>query len=371
MARSQLRVASFEAFHRDATPIFGCPACPGHLYPKLSPKQRTYWSHIAAGDCPLAEGRALSKHQLDALLYEGRQEGPAHEALVAAIASMAQSDPSVKSDSVLVGRYLATGMPGWHGRYPDVRFRSDAGQLALEVQLSPISLHRLAERSIFYRDNDHTLVWVTRAFDPDAYKQTWLWDVWAAQETMVYSIDDQVLEQSLAQKRFLLRRHCVTAVETALVGLEELITLRWHKKVKRLWRERADKSWGSAIDLARQLLADEAIEVNDTEAWATCHAINTLIAIEDWEPAGSRHANPRAQVNDFLNSEDGRLAHRVIRGALKFYRPDALAAGRTAALLERAAQRAIDEGISSWTPNSPVTLLFRKLFPAWLDKTRT
>lgn len=163
-------------------------------------------------------------------------------------------------------------------------------------------------------------MWVTRAFDPDAHKQTWLWDVWPAQATLAYSIDDQVLEQSLAQKRFLLRRDCVTAVETALAGLEELITLPWHKKVKCLWRERADNSWGCAIDLARQLLADEAIEVNDTEAWAICHAINTLIAIEDWEPAGSRHANPRAQVNDFLNSEDGRLAHRVIRGALKFFR---------------------------------------------------
>lgn len=363
--RSAFRVEAFEAFHRQAAPVFRCPACPGHLYPKLSPKHRAYWAHIAADDCPLAEGRRLSERQLDALLYQGRQEGAAHEALVAAIASMAKADSSVDQGSVTIGRYLPSGVPGWHGRYPDIRFTFDGGRIAIEVQLSPISLHRLAERVLFYQEQGYTLVWVTRDLDPAAFKPTWLWDVWAAQRAAVFSIDDAMLQQSVAEGRFLLKRHSIEDAATTMVGLKELVPVIWHVEFKRRWREAAQESWGGAFDLTRELLAERGVPTDVAEPWAVCHAINTLMAIESWEPIGSGHTNPRALVNDFLNSADAMLAHRIIYSALRFYRPEALDTGKTKEMISKAAKRAKDEGVAPWNSTSAMAAIARDLFPAW------
>lgn len=366
--RSGFRIEAFKAFHRRSAPVFHCPACQGHLYPKLSQKQRAYWAHIASDGCPLAEGRRLSERQLDALLYQGRQEGAAHEALVAALAGMARVDSLVDQASVTVGRYLASGVSGWHGRYPDIRFDFHGGRIAIEVQLSPISLHRLAERALFYREQDYTLVWVTRNFDPQAFKPTWLWDVWAAQRAAVFSIDDTVLHRSAVESRFLLKRHAIEGGATTVVSLKELAPVIWHVEFKRRWREAAQRNWGGAFDLTRELLEERGLSAETAEPWAVCHTINTLISIESWEPIGSRHTNPRALVNDFLNSADAMVAHRLIFSALGYYRPDALEEGKTKAMISKAAKRAKEEGVAPWNSQSAITSIARDLFPDWIKE---
>ncbi|MFA6156647.1 DUF6035 family protein [Mesorhizobium sp.] len=363
--RSGFRVEAFKAFHRQAEPVFGCPACPGHLYPKLSLNHRAYWAHIAADGCPLAEGRRLSERQLDALLYRGRQEGAAHEALVAAVANMAQADSSVDQGSISIGSYLASSVPGWHGRYPDVRFAFDGGRIAIEVQLSPISLHRLAERALYYQEHGYTLVWVTRDFDPRTFKPTWLWDVWATQRAAVFSIDDAVLQQSVGEGRFLLKRHSIEGGAVTIVGLRELVPVIWHVEFKRRWREAARENWGGALDLTREVLAQRGIPPHVAEPSAVCHAINTLIAIESWEPIGSRHSNPRALINDFLNSADAMLAHRIIFSALRIYRPETLDTGKTKEMISKAAQRAKAEDVAPWNSTSAMAAIAHDLFPAW------
>jgi len=364
-SRSGLRFQAFKAYHDKAHPLLGCPACPGHLYPKLSPNGRVCLSHISSDDCPLAQDRALSERQLDAMLYGGRQEGPAHEALVAAIVGMASADPRIDKASIATGQYVAAGLQGIHGRFPDARFDFDGGSLAFEVQLSPISLHRLAERTIFYRDRGIALVWVTRNFDPMALRPTWLWDVWAAQRGVAYSIDDDLLGRASTQGRFLLRRYRTDVEGSDLVGLEDLAPPPWYTVFKRRWRAAAGDNWTDALALTRELLAERNIAVDEAETLAICHTINTMIAIESWESVGSGHINPRAIVNDFLNSADGRLAFKFVWFALRRCRPGALHEGKTAEKIAEAERRATAEGQAPWDAASPMAAIARELFPDW------
>lgn len=365
--RGECRVGAYEKYRRGEEPLFGCAACSGHLYPRLSSRKRPHWAHIAdenSNDCPLAAGKALSRQRLDALLYGGRKEGPAHKLLIDAIVQMAELDRQVERDSIAVGQYLPPKGSIGFGRYPDVQFETDMGRLVIEVQLSPITLHRLVDRAEFYRRENATLIWLTRAFDPKTVAKTWLADVWASQGQAIFSLDDVLIKEALHSGRVLFRRHVWNRAETAIVGLADLVKTPWHRSFKQQWRETAGNHWYQALPLTEKLLSDLHLhEVPDREA--ICHALNALFTIEAWQPFGSGHKNPISVVHSYLNSDNGVRGARLIELALERYRPDEMKRRSTLDLLQAAKAKADTEGIRPWGRRSAIATLRNQLFPDW------
>lgn len=366
--RGECRVRAYEEHARGGKPFFGCAACSGHLYPRLSSMKRPHWAHIAdenSKECPLAKGKALSTQRLDAILYGGRKEGPAHKLLIDAIVRMAELDRHVKRDSIAVGQYLPPKGSVGFGRYPDVQFETDMGRLVIEVQLSPITLHRLVDRAEFYRRENASLIWVTRAFDPRTVARTWLADVWASQGQAIFSLDDVLINEALHSGRVLFRRHVWSGAETSIVDLAELVKTPWHQSFKQQWRETAGNHWYQALPLTEKLLADLDLHgVEDSEA--ICHALNALFSIESWQPFGSGHKNPISVVHSYLNSENGARGARLIELALERYRPEEMKRRSTLDLLQAAKANADTEGIRPWGRRSAIAMLRTQLFPEWV-----
>jgi len=317
-----------------------------------------------------SDQKRLTIHQLDALIYQGRQEGEAHKALAETIATMARSDLRIDPHSIKIGEYLPP-TTSERGRFPDVQFTARAERFAVEVQLSAITLHRLVERSEHYRREGVRLIWVMKGFDPETYARTWLWDVVANQGHIAYGIDDESLQQAAVDGRFLLveRRQTSAGIwASQLVSLDELARIEplWHDVFKRDWVEVAGTNWQEATKLVMPLFDRLGIvEGEGLDRWEAAHAVNCLVSIERWEAVGSAASNPLQVVHGLLNSHAGALVFPLVQAALKEFRPDCLERPTTKKLLEGAKQRAKEKGIRPWDRTHPMGQIRSALFPLW------
>ena len=362
--RSAMRVAARMAKNSKQPALFRCLACDGDVYPRLSRNLRPHWAHIGKTDCPLDREQRLTAEQLDAILYAGRQEGAAHAALVERIRQMAKADPEVIADSVKVNSYLkpAEGEP--RGRFPDISFNTRKGSMVIEVQLSPISLHRLAERTLFYAKQDIKLIWVTNRLEKKAIANTWMHDLWAAQGQVIYSVDAPE-DTETAPTKFLLRRHILSEGEEQEVGLSDLLPTPWYEDFKQRWAALAGINWADAVDLMPELEERLKLDLNLLDRWEMCHVLNVLIAIEAWKPIGGQVDNPISIVYSFLASRDGRQAADLIERAIEKYRPELFDRPKTREMLKRARDKAGEAGLSQWHRKSPIGRVRDALFPGW------
>lgn len=373
-----MRVAAFKAFYAGDDPVFACPGCGHHLYPRLTGNLQPHWAHVggvARGDrpaCPLGDHQRLSWHRLDALIYLGRQEGFWHRDLVRRIGEALGLDDRIIVGTIEVNKYIADDET--HGRFPDLSFVTEGREIAIEVQTSPLTLHRFFERAAFYKRKGITLIWATGGFDPAAYTRTWAWDIIAGQGSVAFSFDDEVESDVRKTRRFRLRRfHSFTSRtdwKADIADLSELIfaPIPYFADLKERWITAANLHWLDAGPLMDELIERTAISVSDEERVALTQIINSLIAVERWKPVGSRATNPISVIHALLDSANGRQAAGLIRAALREFQPELLHRSKTGELLQRAEQRAQSEGLRPWGRRSNVARLREVLFPGWFLK---
>ena len=372
-----MRAAAFQAYYASDEPRYRCPACQHHIYPKLTPSLLPHWAHIgseidgARPHCAFGDSKRISWAKLDALIYRGRQEGLEHFRLVDQLAELLSFDKFVDPLSISKSRYIPSAKLGERGRFPDITFSYGRHKVAFEVQTSPITLHRFFERAAFYRQQQISLIWITRSFTPTPYARTWLWDVIGGQGGIAFSIDTEVDHLIRTNLNFQIRRyHSFTDRYTwseDLVSLDQIINapIPFYAEFKERWIGAANSCWSDAIDLIDALAkkANTKTQINKMQLAAT---INSLIVIERWLPIGSLAKNPISIIHSLLDSHVGPLSVAIIEAALREYKPDVLLRPKTREIIGRAKLRASEDGVVVWGRKSVIGQFRDVLFPGWL-----
>lgn len=383
------RLEATEAKLRGGSPRFACLGCGAGLYPKYGPggiADKTVgrlWAHFARADglpndCPYSIGRPLTWDQLDALIYQGRQEGPVHRAIVARIVEMAKATEGIEADSIKDGEYVRSKTKECMGRFPDVYFETAFGKFAFEVQLSPITLHRIVERMEFYRGEGIALIWVTSDFLPEALRRSWAWDVVASQGSRAFTVTAEHVNRARETHRFVLRmskwNEDAKRFDDAETDLRDLAVKPWHVDVKERWKIAAGNSWRNVLEpgLVHEILEHIGVAIakgDELREYDFAPLINALISLEAGEVIGSKHPNLRAHMDSAVETKSLRGCARLLDLAVAHYRPELLHSDKSPDPGTQSPLARKFKDFASNTPqldrNSTVGKVRAVLFPDW------
>ncbi|MBC7737872.1 MAG: hypothetical protein H7245_11795, partial [Candidatus Saccharibacteria bacterium] len=216
----QLRHAEFEA-RRNGRPLFHCAHCQGPVHSKVhgvhatgtTGGRRAFFVHDprpAARFCPagsMSDGN--SPAMIDALRFNGRQEGKRHAMLKTALMAALQQDPLF--EDVAVEQIVRDGNGAW--RRPDVMATTPWGKIGFDVQLVPPLLESIIGRQRFYAGAGIGHLWVVDAANPDGLIQQGFLDVVMPQGGLVIGFDETAA--CLSQKSGTLILHLVSLTEDA------------------------------------------------------------------------------------------------------------------------------------------------------------
>jgi hypothetical protein len=340
-----------------------------------------------AADCPLAYGRPLTPSRINALIFQGRQEGAAHKDLVALLGRLAAADPKTDQKSLGFDKYepptpeMKVEFP--HGRFPDVSFNYSGKRVVLEAQLATIALHGINGRRDYYDRMGATLLWVMRNFDPTAPMRASVRDIVADQKGMVLSVDGEVVERSSREGAFHLRVWTYTRVGDEEAWTNEVLNLSEviEKAKPRSWRadfkQRIVNSFENiGIDdiLAPDYrpIVDEALIhigknhiIGEGQKRDIFHIICILVSLEQGKIIGSSARDLVAFVNHFDYSGRHRYRELVLK-AIRHWRPDLLTRPSMQTALLRAEARMKQTGERPYGRSSPIGQLRDLLFPEWV-----
>ena len=216
----RLRHAEFEA-RRNGGPLFHCALCQGPVHSRVkgvlaagvTGGRRAFFVHDprpAARYCPagtLSDGN--SPAMIDALRFNGRQEGKRHAMLKTALMTALQQDPLF--EDVAVEQIVRDGNGGW--RKPDVLATTPWGKIGFDVQLVPPLLDCILGRQRFYAGAGIGHLWVVDGANPDGLIQQGFLDVVMAQGGVVMGFDEAAA--SLSHNSGTLILHLVSLTEDA------------------------------------------------------------------------------------------------------------------------------------------------------------
>ena len=341
------------AARREKRTAFACDRCGHAVYAPREPRtRRPYWQHHkgAPQDCPWWTGDPSSIDERSASQFQGAQESPLHSWLKHQVGEVLVLDPSTGARSVVVDAYLpaATG-----GRKPDVRAVHGGRKVAFEIQLSSTQLPIIDAREHFYAHEGFYLLWLTWNFIPveRSRMRTAFEDIFYSHNKNLFSLDDEVLAQARAERRFLVRAYWEVEGGWAskIFALSELTWPEsglpfavapappWHLDFRRRWLEVAGDSgpdWEETEGFYREILDRQRLPltVQTMRDEDVRGLINTVLSLIEGHPIGSRQSNLSEKLNTFFNGETRIPYARMLRRA-------ALNTGH-ADLLERPATKA-------------------------------
>jgi hypothetical protein len=369
---SDVRIASFKHAKSGGGFTYRCPECRHGVWPRRKP---IGWVHFSDGPvCMLRGDRRMSKKDLDAAIHIGLQEGPEHKRLVNFIAEMARCDPHVEDGSILVDEYVRHRTGAAFGRYPDVYFNSRFGPVAVEVQLKGISLHRIVDRMRFYLNNGIRLLWVTAEFDADLY-QSWRWDIVAAQEGVILSVDhDQIVGKDVSQglqfTQYRLGR-ADRSVQQTRVGLEDLFPSSQRDQFIERWCEVAQKGYMYCEPLVGELydtLELDKSKLGNRARYDLARIISSFIATDLNMTVGYNYPTVDQQVNKLLENDGSRQVCAIYGAFFRWRRPHSAHEEidqKITKYILRAEQNLEQEGKLAWPLSGNLGRVLGYLFPEW------
>ena len=193
--------------HDAKNPRFLCWKCGRPVYVSLSGARiasdrdgrDAFFAHHAgtAEDCEWGTG-GQNPRDIDALKYEGVQEGAQHKYLKSSLALMLEADPAF--DNVTI-ECVVQRPYGW--RKPDVSAKFCGREVAFDLQLSTTQLPEIVARQNFYEQSGIYYMWVTRSNDPlRLFSQAFQDIYWKKNSGQIFAIDSQAEAISL-EKRIL------------------------------------------------------------------------------------------------------------------------------------------------------------------------
>jgi competence CoiA-like predicted nuclease len=116
-----------------------------------------HFAHLADGlDCPIRTGRDYTKDQILRMKYNGQKESPRHNRLKNLIADKISKDE--RFTEINVEKRFEGICKDW--RKPDVSAIFNGKRVVFELQLTTTFLTVIAERNLFYRNNQTYILWI-------------------------------------------------------------------------------------------------------------------------------------------------------------------------------------------------------------------
>ena len=216
---------------------FRCPGCLDPVYPAVrsvieagtAGGTRAFFKHHARRGhkrpCPLAGERGTSQDAVDALRFDGRQEGAWHFATKETLANHLDGEPGVRA--------VFVETPVHHGeawRQPDLLVSLEEGYVAIEVQGASPQLDVILSRQAHYTKADVGLLWVVDAEDLARLERQGFQDLYWPAGGVIFGWSAQAEAASHAAGRLQLHRLRVTEqdghldVEDRLVSFTEVVS---------------------------------------------------------------------------------------------------------------------------------------------------
>ena len=136
-----------------------CPVCrqPIKIRGKKDGIISMHFAHVADKlDCPIKTGRDYTKDQILRMKYNGQKESPKHNRLKNLIAEKISRDE--RFTEIQVDKRYEGICKDW--RRPDVSAIFNGKKVVFELQLTTTFLSVIAERNLFYQDNQTYILWI-------------------------------------------------------------------------------------------------------------------------------------------------------------------------------------------------------------------
>ena len=184
----------------------------------------TFWfkHYDERGDCPIKTRGRLSQEELRRAIYHGARESREHQHLKVLIQRSLEADPSCSEVHVEKHFYSPVEIDKW--RQPDVRATIGERHIAFEVQRSSTFIDVITERWNFYTNARVFLIWILPRLDEE-YQLFTVKDVLYGNNRNVFIVNEETLERSLAERRFIV--HCHYHVPQRTGGT---VSPAWHSE---------------------------------------------------------------------------------------------------------------------------------------------
>lgn len=116
-----------------------------------------HFAHVADRlDCPIKTGRDYTKDQILRMKYNGQKESPKHNRLKHLIAEKISRDE--RFTEIQIDKRFEGFCKDW--RKPDVSAIFNGKKVVFELQLTTTFLSVIAERNLFYQNNQTYILWI-------------------------------------------------------------------------------------------------------------------------------------------------------------------------------------------------------------------
>jgi hypothetical protein len=349
------RITDYASSKKTDGLVAQCMMCEGRVFIQTrvkGDKKLPYFVHYKGGDpyCPWFYGKTVPPDAARANQYQGKQTSAAHRMLCVLIDELVRLDPRYVMSTV--GQYHEPSQSE-HGRYPDVYVEWRGYRpYAIELQLSNTFQTEVSGRSVYYKREDVSLVWVLYGLDlngnevPQSFR-----DVIRRHRGNAFLLDSEAVAASREQGTLVLKCYLKSADESfdapILVRLDQLTIPKsglpyYEDRITAALKKRIDgrrAPWFKALDPLRngwdwRMTQTEQIKAafNDIRGYVSPLSSNhsgederfemlRLIAIVfsiisaangNERNYASRHPNIRAMLNTFLNAEAGVQLYALI-----------------------------------------------------------
>jgi len=156
------------------------------------------------GDCPIKTRGRLSQEELRRAIYHGARESKEHLHLKDLLCRSMAADPLCSKPEIEKRFYSPVEIEKW--RQPDVRATIGGRHIAFEVQRSSTFIDVITERWNFYTNAKIFLMWILPRLNEE-YQLFTVKDVLYGNNRNVYVVNEETLERSLAERKFILACH--------------------------------------------------------------------------------------------------------------------------------------------------------------------
>lgn len=187
---------------KQQTPQYVCPICGVPVYlVSLVKHHSLFFRHLVEdGRCTAITRGQLSQKEINAIKYNGAKESALHIRMKEQVAACLRADPRFH-DVHMEQRWDNKLTVEW--RRPDVQACLGEQRIAFEIQLSTTYLDVIAERRLFYLNEDALLVWIFAKFDAGSRRLTQE-DVFFNNNQNAFVVSDQTTAVSKESSTFML-----------------------------------------------------------------------------------------------------------------------------------------------------------------------
>ena len=151
--------SELERAYKQKEKLWVCPICrqPVIIRGKEGGIISMHFAHVADKlDCPIKTGRNYTKDEILRMKYNGQKESPRHHQLKTLIAEKISRDG--RFTNIKIEKRFEGICKDW--RKPDVSAIYNGKRIVFELQISTTFLSIIAERNLFYQQNDTYIIWI-------------------------------------------------------------------------------------------------------------------------------------------------------------------------------------------------------------------